>query len=273
MAQETLLVATYNCNSIRTRLPLVLDWLQRHAPALLCLQETKVQDADFPLAPFEELGYYVAHRGQKAHAGVAMISQEPLQDVSYGLDDGDPPDEARLVRGALHGIAVVNTYVPQGYAVDAPQFQYKLAWFRRLRAFFERHYSPTQLLLWMGDLNVAPEEIDVHDPKRLKNHVDFHPDARAALEEVRTWGFVDVFRRHHPNEPGHYSYWDYRVPKALERNIGWRVDHIWTTAPLAERSLRAWIDIEARAAERPSYHTFVAAEFALFPDASPKSGG
>jgi exodeoxyribonuclease-3 len=158
---------------------------------------------------------------------------------------------------------VVNTYVPQGRSPDSEHFQYKLEWLARLRALFESHYSPQEPLLWMGDFNVAPEPIDVHDPKRLKNHVDFHPEARAALEQVREWGFVDVFRRHHPEEPGQYTFWDYRVRDALERGLGWRVDHIWATEPLARKSTRAWIDVEARRAERPSDHTFLVAEFAL----------
>jgi exodeoxyribonuclease-3 len=115
----------------------------------------------------------------------------------------------------------------------------------------------------VGDLNVAPEPIDVHDPKGLKDNVDFHPEARAALERVREWGFVDVFRQHHPNEPKQYTFWDYRVRNAMERGLGWRVDHVWATGPLARKSTRAWIDVEARRAERPSDHTFLVAEFAL----------
>ena len=203
------------------------------------------------------------YRGQKAYAGVAMASKEEPKDVAFGLDDGGEPDEARLIRAVIGGIPVVNTYVPQGQSPDSPQFQYKLEWLARLREFFDRHYAPDAPLLWMGDFNVAPEAIDVHDPERLKNHVDFHPEARAALERVREWGFVDVFRRHHPDEPGQYTFWDYRVRGALERGLGWRVDHIWATKPLAERSVAAWIDTEARQAEHPSDHTFLVAEFAV----------
>lgn len=256
-------VATYNVNSIRTRLPLVLAWLEREAPDVLCLQETKVQDEDFPAEPFRELGYWVVFRGQKAYAGVAIVSREEPRDVGWGLDDGGPADEARLIRAVIGDVAVVNTYVPQGRSADSEHFRYKLAWLGRLRAFFERHYRPDDWVLWMGDFNVAPEPIDVHDPKRLAAHVDFHPEARAALERVRAWGFVDVFRRHHPGEVGQYTFWDYRVRGALERGLGWRVDHIWATVPLAERSTRAWIDVEMRRAERPSDHTVLAAEFDL----------
>jgi exodeoxyribonuclease-3 len=263
MSDVVLKMATFNANSIRTRLEQVVDWLNREAPEVLCLQETKVQDEDFPAEPFREAGYHVVFRGQKAYAGVAIVSRKEPQEVAFGLDDESAPDEARLIRVVIGGIPVVNTYVPQGRSPDSEQFQYKLEWLARLRGFFERHYSPQEPLLWMGDFNVAPEPIDVHDPKRLKDNVDFHPEARAALERVREWGFVDVFRLHHSDEPEQYTFWDYRVRNALERGLGWRVDHIWATEPLAGKSTRAWIDVEARRVERPSDHTFLVAEFAL----------
>jgi exodeoxyribonuclease-3 len=265
MGGTTLKVATYNANSIRTRLEQVLDWLRRESADVLCVQETKAQDPDFPAEAFRESGYHVAFRGQKAHAGVAIVSREAPQALAFGLDDGGQADEARLIRAVVAGIPVVNTYVPQGRSPDSEHFQYKLEWLARMRAFFERHYTPDEPLLWMGDFNVAPEPIDVHDPKRLEGHVAFHTEARAALERVRGWGFVDVFRRHHAGEPGQYTFWDYRVREALERGIGWRVDHVWATEPLARRSARAWIDLAARRAERPSDHTFLVAEFTAGP--------
>ena len=123
-----------------------------------------------------------------------------------------------------------------------------------------RHYSPDEPLLWMGDFNVAPDPIDIHDPKRLVDHVGFHPDARQALSAVKEWGFIDLFRHLHQDEPGHYTFWDYRVRGAVDRGIGWRVDHIWATKPLAARCTKAWIDVEARKAERPSDHTFLLVE-------------
>jgi exodeoxyribonuclease-3 len=263
VADETLRIATYNCNSIRARLDLVLEWLHRDKPDILCLQETKVQDSEFPADPFRDLDYHATFRGQKAHAGVAMISRAVPEEVRFGLDDDDEPDETRLIHARIGNVAVVNTYVPQGRAVDSPHFAYKLKWLARLRAFFEHHYSPTDLLVWVGDFNVAPEPVDVYDPKRLAKHVDFHPDARHALEEVRDWGFVDVFRHHHPDEPSQYTFWDYRVPNAVDRDMGWRLDHIWATAPLAGKSTQAWIDVETRRAEKPSDHTLLVADFAL----------
>ncbi len=256
-------IATFNANSIRSRLDQIITWLNRERPDVLCVQETKVQDKDFPTQPIKEAGYHVIFRGQKAYAGVAIISQSAPQEVAAGLDDGGEADEARLLRAVYHGITVVNTYVPQGRDPQSEHFQYKLHWLRRLRAYFARHFTPADPVIWVGDFNVATEDIDVYDPQGLRYHVDFHPDTQAALEEVRQWGFVDVFRRHHPGEPQQFTYFDYRAHNPLERGIGWRIDHIWATAPLAAKSTRAWIDVEARKAERPSDHTFVVAEFTL----------
>ncbi|MGD2144369.1 MAG: exodeoxyribonuclease III [Anaerolineae bacterium] len=267
-------VATYNANSIRVRLDLILDWLDREQPDVLCVQETKVQDQDFPEGPILDAGYHVVYRGQKAQAGVAILSLEEPEGVARGLGDGKSTsselrsalgesDEARLIRAVIRGIPVINTYVPQGRSPDSEHFQYKLAWFARLCALFDHHYSPVEPLLWMGDFNVAPKPIDVYDPEGKANHVDFHPEARAALGQVMDWGFVDVFRRHHPDEAGQYTYYDYRAKDPIERGIGWRVDHIWATETLAEKSTNAWIDVDARRAERPSDHTLLIAEFAI----------
>ncbi|MBN1178985.1 MAG: exodeoxyribonuclease III [Anaerolineae bacterium] len=252
--------ATFNANSIRTRLDQLLNWLDREAPDVLCVQETKVQDQDFPAEPIRAAHYHVVFRGQKSHAGVAILSRVEPSDIVYGFDE-DPTDAPRLIRAVIDGVSVVNTYVPQGRDPDSEHFRYKLEWFGRLRALFEHLYDPGQPLLWMGDFNVAPLPIDIYAPQRLEDHVDYHPEARAALEAVRAWGFTDVFRHHHPDEPGHYSYWDYRARNPIERGVGWRVDHIWATAPLAAQSTRAWIDVDARRAERPSDHTFLIAEF------------
>ena len=256
-------IATFNANSIRTRLPIILEWLARERADVLCVQETKVQDQDFPAAEIETAGYHVIFRGQKAQAGVAIISREAPEQVGAGFDDGGPADEPRFLRAVYRGIHVLNTYVPQGREPESEHFQYKLAWFRRLRAFLERHFTPEMPVLWVGDFNVATEDIDVYDPVGLRGHVDFHPEAQAALEEVRRWGFVDVFRRLHPGEPGHFSYWDYRARNPVERGLGWRIDHIWATSPLAEKAIACWMDVEARKGERPSDHTFMVAEFAV----------
>ncbi len=221
-----------------------------------------MQDQDFPREAFTDIGYHICFRGQKAYSGVAIASLEEPTEVLFGLDT-EPRDEARLISVRVRGIQIVNTYVPQGRSLDSEMFPYKLKWFARLRDYFAHNFSPDSPLIWCGDLNVAPEEIDVHNPKRLKNHVDFHPQVCLALARVTEWGLIDVFRRHHPGEIGQYTFWDYRVRDALDRNLGWRVDHIYATQSLAERSVNAWIDREARAAEKPSDHTFLVAEFAL----------
>ena len=255
-------LATFNANSVRSRIPLILDFLDKHSPDVLCLQETKVEDSKFPKEPFTEAGYYTVFRGQKAYSGVAMLSREEPEDVSYGIDDGEEPDEARLIRATYGGITVVNTYVPQGRDPESEHFRYKLRWFARMCSYFERHFSPDDSLIWCGDLNVAPEDKDVHDPKRLLGHVDFHPEVHKAFADVVSWGFIDVFRKHHP-EPHQYTYYDYRVPNAVKRKIGWRVDHILATEPLSEKCTDSFIALKYRLMEKPSDHTFLVAVFEL----------
>jgi len=195
MSNDMLKVATFNANSIRARLEVVLDWMKREAPDVIAFQETKVQDKDFPAAAFRDIGYHVVFRGQKSYSGVAVASREEPEQVASGFGDGEEADEARLIRLVIRGVPIVNTYVPQGRSVDSPHFQHKLTWFERLRDLFDRDYSPDGPLLWMGDFNVAPQPEDVHDPKGLRNHADFHPEARAALQRVGEWGFIDVFRK------------------------------------------------------------------------------
>ena len=247
-------VATWNVNSIRSRLHALLPWLDRVKPDVVCIQETKAQDHDFPIEPIEAAGYRVAFRGQKSYNGVAILSKHPIENVRCGFDDDGPADEARLIAGTVEGVTMVNAYVPQGRAPDHEMYAYKLAWFERLCAYFESHFSPDEPMLWMGDLNVAPEPIDVHDPKRLMGHVCFNPQVTEALESVKTWGLVDLFRKHVP-EPGQFTYYDYRTVDGVANARGWRVDHILATQPLADSSTNAWIDLEPRLGEKPSDHT------------------
>ena len=150
--------------------------------------------------------------------------------------------------------------MPQGTAVDSPKFRYKLDWFARVGRFFEKHFTPDVPLVWCGDLNVALGPADVYDPKRFAGGVCFHPDEQAALGRVMEWGFVDVFRKHCRDE-GQFTFWDYRLRDGLKRNLGWRLDYILATKPLAEKSTSAWIDRGPRALPKPSDHTFLVAEF------------
>ena len=255
-------VATYNVNSIRARLAIILDWLARHQPDVLCLQETKVQDQAFPALPLLEARWQVIFRGEKSYNGVALISKLKPTKIRFGLDDGLAPDETRLVSAKVGSIYVVNTYVPQGRDIEHAMYQYKLQWFERLRAWFGRHFKPNMPLLWVGDLNVAPEAKDVHNAAKQANNVCYHQSVRQAFAATVAWGFLDVFRKHRP-EPGQYSYFDYRTPNAVQRKMGWRVDHILATPALAAKSLDAYIDLKPRLSQTPSDHTVMAAEFKL----------
>lgn len=253
-------IATFNVNGIRSRLETVLDWLTRNRPDVLCLQETKVQDSEFPAAPIEERGYHVAYSGQKSYNGVAILSLVPADEVRVGLDDGGEPDASRLICARFGALHIVNSYVPQGRALDHPMYAYKLEWFARLESYFGRHFRAREDVVWVGDLNVAPTAMDVHNPDDQKNHVCYHEAVREAYLKAVGWGFEDVFRKHHP-EPGHYSFFDYRVRRALEAGLGWRVDHILATRSMAARSTGCEIDLEPRRGVKPSDHTAVLACF------------
>jgi exodeoxyribonuclease III len=255
-------IATFNVNSVRSRLSGLLSWLEAVCPDVLCLQETKVQDPDFPMTSFQEVGYHAVYRGQKAYNGVAILSRRRPASVVSGFDDGGPADDARLLIAAFDGLTVINAYVPQGRDVEHAMYRYKLAWLARLRDLFERRFSPRDPLVWVGDLNVAPTPIDVHDPKRLLGHVCFNPEVTAALQSVIDWGWIDVFRKHVP-DPGQFTYYDYRARNAVQNGKGWRIDHILATQPVADRSDDAWIDLTPRTGEKPSDHTPLLARFDL----------
>lgn len=253
-------IATFNANGIRARLPIIAHWLDTHHPDVLCIQETKVQDPDFPESTLEEKGYHCVYKGQKSYNGVAILSRVAAETVHIGLNRHDPDEEARLITARIQGVSIVNTYVPQGQDPDSEKFQYKLDWFSRLLAYFTESFDPESPLVWTGDFNVAVDPIDVYDPEKLLGSVCFHPKEHAAVKKIKDWGFEDVFRRHHP-EPKQYTFWDYRIPNSLKRGLGWRIDHIWATPVLAAKSKKAWIDVDARLLPKPSDHTFLVAEF------------
>jgi len=252
-------VASFNVNSLRARLDIIIDWLAENQPDILAVQETKVQDKDFPAKAFDKTGYKYVFKGEKSYNGVAIFSKSAISNVEFGFPD-EPKDEARLIKAEINGIVVVNTYIPQGYLPESVKFTYKLNWFSRLRKYFENNFSPTDSIVWVGDFNIAPLPIDVYDPQGLLGHVCYHPDVHKALNEVVEWGFVDVFRIH-CREAGQYTYWDYRPLNAFKRNLGWRLDHILATRTLAKKSTASYIDKKPRLADRPSDHTPIIAEF------------
>ena len=256
-------IATYNVNSIRIRLDTVMSWLDTHKPDVLCIQETKCQDDVFPALVLGSSGYHVQFRGMKSYNGVAVLTRNKPDEVSYGFDDGLPDiDEARLMRVVVGGIPIINTYVPNGFKIETPQHEYKLNWYARLRSYFFQHLSPDQPAVWCGDMNVAPEPIDVHNPEKHLKHVCFHESVRKAYKDTLSWGFVDVFRYKYPDKQL-FTFWDYLRPSSLEKNKGWRIDHILATRPLAEKCKEVDVDIEPRRGLRASDHTFLWAEFDL----------
>lgn len=253
-------IASFNTNSVRARMKIILDWLEKERPDALCLQETKVEDSKFPAEDFSAAGYNCIFKGQKSYNGVAILSPHRIEEFNYEPLDFEAAGEARLLAARIKGVNIVNSYVPQGRAVDSDLFIYKLNWLKGIKEFFQNNYDPGAYVVWAGDFNVALEPIDVYAPERLYGRVCYHPEEHKVMQKVKEWGFVDVFRQH-VQEEGHYTFWDYRVPNGVKRKMGWRIDHIWAAEPLALLSSRAWIDMEPRLKEKPSDHTFISAEF------------
>jgi exodeoxyribonuclease III len=258
-SSKSLKIATFNANSIRMRMPILLNWLKKEKPDVLAVQETKVQDLEFPKEPIEQAGWNVVFHGQKGYNGVAFISQKPMEKVDMGFYK-QPEEQARFITGEYAGVRLFNTYIPQGYAIDSEKYQYKLKYLADLRKYFEKNVPNSRPALWMGDLNVARTEIDLNNPKGNKEHPCFHIDARNALEEVMKGKWTDLFREK-VKEGGHYTFWDMRFPGAFEKNLGWRIDLILGTPPMVERLRKIWIDTKPRGLEKPSDHTFLVAEF------------
>lgn len=256
---EPMKIATYNAASIRARLPLVLDWLAENEPDVLAIQETKVEDDKFPREEFEEMGYHLALHGQKSWNGVCLISRLPIANVHTGFGDELMPNDARIIVGDIGGVRVVNTYVPNGNTVGSDKFAYKLQWLQRFRPFLESIGRPSDPIVWLGDINIAPKPEDVYNSARMFGGVGHHPDEFSRLDTIVDFGLVDLFRKF-TTEGKNYTFWDFTLPKSVDRNLGWRIDHIYATEPLAEKCTSCVIDVEARRRERPSDHTFVVAE-------------
>jgi exodeoxyribonuclease-3 len=254
-------IATFNTNSIRARSPIIIDWLKQEQPDILCVQETKVQDRDFPADKFNEIGYRAAFHGQKSYNGVAIITRLPYDNVRSGLY-GDPDEEARFISADIMGIPVVNVYVPQGFAPGTDKFTYKLRWMEDLLSYLSNNHEPKAPLVIAGDFNCALESIDLYDPDQYEGHAGYHPDERALMRKILAWGLADIFRKYN-TEAHQYTFWDYRIPNAMKRKKGWRIDYILVTAPLVGKSKGAWIDTRPRALEKPSDHTFLTAEFEI----------
>jgi exodeoxyribonuclease-3 len=257
-------IATWNVNSIRTRKDQVFNWLKQHKVDVLCLQETKVVDEDFPRTPFEELGYFVYVSGQKSYNGVAIFSQQSLDFPTAGFSPilgeeivGIYDEQKRVISGVINGIRIVNLYIPNGGSIGSEKYEYKLAWFEILKQYLQTLMTESEICV-CGDFNVAPEDQDIYDPTGKENHIMSSPPERKALEMIKALGFQDAFRKFN-HEGGHYSWWDYRT-RGFSRNRGWRIDHHFLTKELYEKATNCWIDIVPRQQEKPSDHTPVIVE-------------
>jgi exodeoxyribonuclease-3 len=242
-------LATWNVNSLKARLPRVLDWLSRVEPRpdIFCMQETKVADADVPALAFGELGYEVIHHGLGRWNGVAIASRVGIEDVVGGIGpapDGWTDDGGRLVSAACGGIRVVSVYVPNGRVVGSEFYEAKLIWLDRLNEWIRNACNPSMELALCGDFNVAPEDSDVWDPAAVHGATHVSPPERERVARLREWGLLDVVDRFHP-EGGHFTWWDYRAGN-FHKNLGMRIDHVYVTEPLARRAVAAGRDREAR---------------------------
>ncbi|MFQ4144636.1 exodeoxyribonuclease III [Chlorogloeopsis sp. ULAP02] len=258
-------IATWNVNSIRTRLTHVVDWLIQNPVDVLCMQEIKVVDENFPRSPFEELGYHLYLSGQKSYNGVAILSLQPLQNVSTGFSSTLtelPPEwneQKRVITGVIDGIRIINLYVPNGAAVGSEKYEYKLLWLNLLREYLQSLLVSTPSICMCGDFNIALEDKDIHEKVNTENHIMASEPERQALRDVLALGFSDAFRKF-TSEGGHYSWWDYRAA-SFRRNLGWRIDHHYLTPNLYERAKSCTIDITPRKLTQPSDHAPVIVEF------------
>lgn len=254
-----MLIATWNVNSIRARLDRLVAFLGRSAPDVVCLQELKVPDGDFPFEAVRAAGYHAAVHGQRTYNGVAILSRVEAGAVQAGLGDGEADDQARLIAATVAGVRVISAYGPNGQVVGSDKWAYKLAWLARLRGWLERTAQPDQPLVLCGDFNVAPEDRDAARPEEWRDSVLCHDDARRALRQVTSWGLVDTLRLHDEG-PGPFTWWDYRM-LAFPKGNGLRIDHIFATPPLAARCASTSVDRDERKGKLPSDHAPVLAAF------------
>ncbi|WP_310484074.1 exodeoxyribonuclease III [Chamaesiphon sp. VAR_48_metabat_403] len=260
-------IATWNVNSIRTRLEIVTNWLQQNPVDVLCVQETKAIDSQFPIDAIAACGYHAYISGQKSYNGVAMFSKQPLTNVSYGFGGildaelvGDLDEQKRVITGNLDGVQIVNLYVPNGNAVDSDKYPYKLRWLELLGLYLKTAIASGQPSICVcGDFNIALEYLDIHTKTVSKDRVMATDAERELLRKsVIDLGFRDSFRKF-TSTGGHFSWWDYRQ-QGFERNRGWRIDHLYLTPDLFDLATNCSIDIEPRKLVQPSDHAPVIVE-------------
>ncbi|MBL6749966.1 MAG: exodeoxyribonuclease III [Nevskia sp.] len=251
-------IATWNVNSLRVRLPQLLEWLNAQQPDVVGLQETKLENSGFPAAQIEAAGWHWVHNGQKTYNGVALLSRQPLAEVSCDLPGLEDPQK-RVIAATVGGVRVVNVYVPNGQAVASEKYEYKLRWLVALRDYLGTELARHRQLAVTGDYNIAPGDEDVHDPAAWAGQVLCSEPERQALRSVMDLGLRDCFRLF-PQPPASFTWWDYRQA-AFRRNLGLRIDHVLASAELAGHCTTCVIDRAARSVERPSDHAPLVAAF------------
>ncbi len=252
---QTLKIASWNVNSIRARLPNVLDWLKQAAPDVALLQEIKVQDEQFPRLEIEDLGYNLALHGQKSYNGVAILSKYPLDIIAKGLPEfGD--EQARYIEGFVctknAAVRVASVYVPNGFEAGSDKFAYKLGFLSALKSHMQHLLKKGEYLVIGGDYNIAPENPDVYDPISMEGAICFHMDERRMLRAILNSGYTDAYRAMHPNSH-QFTWWDYRAG-SFQHNKGMRIDHLLLSPTASDAVVKAEVDQEARAADKTSDH-------------------
>jgi exodeoxyribonuclease-3 len=253
-------IATWNVNSLRVRLPHLLEWLAQAQPDVVGLQELKCTQEQFPFAELEAVGYRAAVNGQKTYNGVALLARQPLQDISLDMP-GFADEQKRVIAATVNGVRVVNVYVVNGQSVGSEKYAYKLRWLAALRDYLQAELAQHPQLVVVGDFNIAPRPEDTHDPAVWEGNILCSAPERAAFAALLDLGLQDSFSLL-PQAPQTFTWWDYRQA-AFRRNLGLRIDHLLVCAPLAARC-RSWaVDPAPRRLERPSDHAPVLAEFSL----------
>lgn len=246
-------VVTWNLNSIRARFEHVVQWLESNEDVdVLCLQETKVTNDDFPIDYFEDQEYYVYIHGQPSYNGVAFISRVPLDDVQMGFPDGDLDDQKRVISCTFDGVKIINVYCPQGESPDSPKFDFKRRFYARLSKWLEEEFKADQDLLICGDMNISPGDLDVHSVEKMTGRCMFTDEEKGWWAKLENWGLKDAFRELYPEE-SKFSWWDYRQG-SFQKNKGLRIDHFLVTNSVMEKSTAVDIDSSPRGWERPSDH-------------------
>ena len=254
-------IATYNVNSIRARKELLFKWLERQPVDILCLQELKQEERNFPFEDFEKFGYECAVFAQKTYNGVAICSKMGLGDVKKGFGDEEFDQQKRIITAEVEDITVINVYAPHGDVRGSEKFFYKLGFYKRLLEFLKENFSPSQKICMVGDFNVALSDLDVFDPELLRDTIGTMPEEREALKAVLKWGFIDAFRYLYPDKV-QFTWWDY-IGGMVWKNMGMRIDYIFITSPLKERLKDVFVDMWARKRRtpKPSDHAPVVGVF------------